>query len=129
MTTIEAMNEATQAAEDPREALVGRLFESMIGAGELYTLYLGEQLGLYQALAGGGWRTVVELAASAGIAERYAREWLEQQAASGYIEVDLGVNGVNRFRLDPASAEVLLDKDSPYYFGVAGRHAAARPRR
>lgn len=124
MTTTEMMQGTGQAAEtDPREALVGRLFESVIAAGELYTLYLGEQLGLYRALADGEWKTSATLAGSTGIAERYAREWLEQQAASAYVETKGTADGGRLFRLDPRAAEVLLDKDSPFYFGVAGRVA------
>ena len=46
------------------------------------------RLGLYEALAGAGAVTPGELAATAGIAERYAQEWLEQQAVAGVVEVD-----------------------------------------
>ena len=39
---------------DPAAALADRLFHDMIGALELFTVYLGERLGLYRALADGG---------------------------------------------------------------------------
>ena len=49
---------------------------------------LGVGLGLYEALVGSAAVTSAELASLAGIAERYAREWLEQQAVAGVVEVD-----------------------------------------
>ena len=49
---------------------------------------MGDRLGLYEALRDGSAVTSSELAATTGIAERYAREWLEQQAAIGYLTVD-----------------------------------------
>ena len=55
---------------------------------ELANVELGIRLGLYEALAGAGPVTPAELADRAGIAERYAREWLEQQAVAGVVEVD-----------------------------------------
>ena len=69
------------------DALSGRVFESLIGSGELLSIYVGDRLGLYGALAEGP-ATAPELAGRAGIAERYAREWLEQQAVAGFLEVD-----------------------------------------
>jgi 2-polyprenyl-3-methyl-5-hydroxy-6-metoxy-1,4-benzoquinol methylase len=64
-----------------------RVLESAIGALELFGIYLGDRLGLYQALRGGP-RTAGELAEAAGIAPRYAQEWLEQQAVAGVLTVD-----------------------------------------
>src|SRR5215472_8959727 len=69
-------------------ALAERLFRDMVGALELYTVYLGERLGLYRALDSGGPATSSELAERTGTAERYIREWLEHHAASGLLEVD-----------------------------------------
>ena len=60
----------------------------MTGALELLTVYLGERLGLYQALHADGPATSAELAARTGTTERYIREWLEHHAASGLLEVD-----------------------------------------
>ena len=55
---------------------------------DLFGVYLGDRLGLYRALADAGPLTSGGLAEAAGIHERYAREWLEQQAATGILEVD-----------------------------------------
>ena len=65
-----------------------RLVSSAIGTLELFAVYLGTRLGLYEALREHGPMTVAELAGAAGIDARYAREWLEQQAVAGFIVVD-----------------------------------------
>jgi hypothetical protein len=60
------------------EALAERLVDDTTHALETLSVYLGLELGLYQALADLGTATEAELATAAGIAPRYAREWLEQ---------------------------------------------------
>jgi hypothetical protein len=49
---------------------------------------MGDKLGLYRALAGTGPLTPADLAARTGTTERYVREWLNAQAAGGYVEYD-----------------------------------------
>ena len=83
-------------------ALAGRLFEALLGTADLLNVYLGDRLGLYAALAQGGPATSAELAARAGIAERYAREWLEQQAVGGIDRVRRPVRRGERAQLLPA---------------------------
>src|SRR5262249_16610162 len=63
--------------EAARDILAERFIDSAIPALELLSVHLGLELGLYRALDGGA--TETELATRAGIALRYAREWLEQQ--------------------------------------------------
>jgi 2-polyprenyl-3-methyl-5-hydroxy-6-metoxy-1,4-benzoquinol methylase len=65
-----------------------RLFQGAIGALELFGVYLGDRLGLYDVLRDGAPMTAPDLAARAGIDARYAREWLEQQAVAGVLAVD-----------------------------------------
>ena len=72
--------------DDP---LCDRLFRSELGALDLLTVYVGERLGLYRSLAEHGPANSAELAERTGTAERYIREWLEQQAATGFLEVDI----------------------------------------
>ena len=74
-----------EAVTERRDALVGRLFGSILEAMDLLNVYLGDRLGLYRALADGGPATAAELAGRASIHERYAREWLEQQAVTGLL--------------------------------------------
>jgi 2-polyprenyl-3-methyl-5-hydroxy-6-metoxy-1,4-benzoquinol methylase len=90
-----------------RDALAERLFESTRSALDLFCVYLGDRLGLYRALAGRGPTTTEDFAAVAGIHPRYAREWLEQQAVGGILEVEDG-----RFTLPPGHAETLADTES-----------------
>ncbi len=98
------------------EALVGRMFEAALGSMDLYAIGLGTRLGLYAALHEGGPATSTELAARAGIAERYAREWLEQQAVTGLLEVATdGPATERRFALPEYAVPVLLDPTSPAY--------------
>jgi predicted O-methyltransferase YrrM len=86
--------DARPAAANPRpevdrtDGLHERLFGDALGALELYTIYLGERLGLYRALAESGPATSSQLAARTGTTERYVREWLEQHAASELLAVD-----------------------------------------
>jgi 2-polyprenyl-3-methyl-5-hydroxy-6-metoxy-1,4-benzoquinol methylase len=100
----------------PAEALVGRLFEAGLGSLELVNVYLGDRLGLYRALASDGPATPGDLAARAGIHERYAREWLEQQAVAGILDVDdVALPEDQRgYTLPEGHAEPLTDLDSPF---------------
>lgn len=97
------------------EALSGRLFMAGLEALELLNVELGLRLGLYTALVNRGPLTTGELAEVAGIAERYAREWLEQQTVTGIVDVDDVAADARsrRYGLSTAHAHVLLDADSP----------------
>jgi SAM-dependent methyltransferase len=112
---------------DAREALAERLIDDVTSALETLGVYLGLELGLYQALADLGTATQAELAATAGIAPRYAREWLEQQTVAGYLACDDPGRPAEqrRYRLPAGHAEVFLDADSPYHAApVAGMLAS-----
>ena len=108
---------SARTAEQRREALVERLFGSAIGMMELLSIYVGERPGLYRALAEDGAATAPELAAATATNERYAREWLEQQAVAGILEVEdeRAEPEARRFRLPEGHDEVLLERDSLYY--------------
>src|SRR5262245_14031238 len=69
----------------PPDELVNRLFESTLGAMDLFSVYLGDRLGYYRTLYKEGPATSAELARRTGTAERYAREWLEQQAVTRFL--------------------------------------------
>lgn len=116
-----------QLTGQQRDELVERLFGASLGAIDILTVYLGEHLGLYQALSDGGPLTSLELAAKTGTHERYAREWLEQQAIIGIVEVDDAdtVPKSRRYGLPPGHAEVLLDRDSLAYLGPLARFIPA----
>ncbi len=83
---------------------------------------LGSKLGLYKAMAGAGPLSAKELAKRAGCAERYVREWLNAQAAGGY----LGYHAVSdTYEISPEHAMVLADEDSPVYIPPAWNVPAA----
>lgn len=71
---------------------------------------LGDRLGFYRALAAEGPMTSAELAAKTGTHERYVREWLSNQAASGYVTYD---SSSRRFTLPAEHAPMLADENSP----------------
>ena len=102
------------SAGQRRDELVERLFGSALGAMDLLCVYLGDRLGMYGALADSGPSTSAELASTTGVHERYAREWLEQQALTGILEaVDPDASDAERRYAVPAGHdEVLLDASS-----------------
>ena len=100
---------------EAREALAERLFEALIGTMELACVHIGDRLGLYAALDEGGPQTSAELAARAGVDERYGREWLEQQAVAGVLTVDdpRRPAAERRYALPEGHREGLLDRRQP----------------
>lgn len=77
---------------------------------------LGSKLGLYKAMAGAGPISAAELAARSGCAQRYVREWLNSQAAGGYVDYHATSD---TYELSPEQALVLADEDSPVYLPSA----------
>jgi 2-polyprenyl-3-methyl-5-hydroxy-6-metoxy-1,4-benzoquinol methylase len=86
------------------------------------TVIVGEKLGLYKAMAGEGALTSKELADKTSTSERYVREWLAAQAASGYVSYD---DKTGRFWLSPEQAFALADETSPAYVPGAFQIAAS----
>jgi SAM-dependent methyltransferase len=100
---------------DPTDALAERLFAATLGTLELFSIYLGAELGLYRTLEKRGPSTPAELAERAGIAPRYAREWLEQQAVAGLLDVEdtTAAADARRYALAPEHARVLAHAEDP----------------
>jgi 2-polyprenyl-3-methyl-5-hydroxy-6-metoxy-1,4-benzoquinol methylase len=92
------------------EAFVGTMVSEMGAAANAALVLLGDRLGLFRALADHGPMTSDQLAARTGTRERYVREWLSSQAASGYVSYDASGE---KFFLSPEQAAVLADEDSP----------------
>jgi 2-polyprenyl-3-methyl-5-hydroxy-6-metoxy-1,4-benzoquinol methylase len=91
-------------------ALLGKMVTELGAAYTGASVILGDQLGLYKSLAASGPSTPAQLAERTGTAERYVREWLSNQAASGYIEYDAGSG---TFHVTPEQAMVFADPNSP----------------
>ncbi|HYS53419.1 MAG TPA: class I SAM-dependent methyltransferase [Thermoanaerobaculia bacterium] len=73
---------------------------------------IGEKLGLYKTLATSAPMTPAELANKTGTNERYVREWLNAQAAGGYVTYDAGSG---RYSMTEEQAFTLAQEDSPAY--------------
>jgi 2-polyprenyl-3-methyl-5-hydroxy-6-metoxy-1,4-benzoquinol methylase len=98
-------------------------FVQDFGAGATAPLIvIGDKLGLYKAMADGDPVTPAELAERTDCRERYIREWLCQQAASGYLEYDAATGS---FRLPPEHALALAHDDSPVFIPGAFQLLAA----
>jgi hypothetical protein len=94
------------------EQNVHRLLGALTGAATTAMVAVGDQLGLYRALAEGGPVTPDELAIRTGTAARYLREWLSQQAAAGFLAYR---EGDGRYVLPAEAAAVLADEASPAF--------------
>src|ERR687898_2380485 len=84
---------------------------------EILSIHVGDRLGFYQALVEDDGATASQLADATVTDERYAREWLEQQAVAGILEVDDAdaQPEQRRYRLPEGHDEVLLERDSLYF--------------
>ena len=109
------------------DALVARLFEQSLGMFDVMSVYLGDRLGLYRCLRDDGPATPPELASRAGIHPRYAREWLEQQAVTGFLDVDdvAADADARRYTLPEEFVAPLLDPDSPMSIAPLARSVVA----
>lgn len=76
------------SAAQQTDAFIEKILQSTRGAFEMFGMYLGVRLGYYRALSENGPANSQQLAERTGTYERYAREWLEQQAICGVLEVD-----------------------------------------
>ena len=95
-------------AEDFTDRVVGDIAVAMSAA----LVVVGDRLGFYQALAGGGAMTTVELASETGTHERYVREWLNAQTAAGYVKYEATTG---RYYLPPEHVPALADAESPAF--------------
>jgi SAM-dependent methyltransferase len=107
------MSEPQATPEGRRDALVERLFAASVGALDVLAVYFGDRLGLYRALAERGPSTSAALASATGLNERYVREWLEQQATSGILELERTDDGAEpTYSLPAGHDEALVDDTS-----------------
>ncbi len=99
---------------DPQklEAFVFRAVAEVGATLNAALVVMGDKLGLYRALSGAGPMTPVELARRSGASERYVREWLNAQAAGGYVEYD-ATDGT--YILPPEQAAAMTDDSSPAF--------------
>ncbi|WP_448626131.1 class I SAM-dependent methyltransferase [Geodermatophilus sp. URMC 64] len=106
--------------------LAERILEAVSGSFELAAVHLGTRLGWYRALAEQA-ASAPELAERTGTDPRYAREWLEHQAVTGYLTVDdpRADADARRYHLPPEHVGVLVDELDPDYMPPFARMALA----
>jgi SAM-dependent methyltransferase len=104
--------EHTKLDHSKLEAFLNRAIGDLSAGYGGVMVSLGNKLGLYKAMAGAGPLSANEVAKRAGCAERYVREWLNSQAAGGYVEYH-AVSGT--YELSPEQAVVLADEESPLF--------------
>jgi 2-polyprenyl-3-methyl-5-hydroxy-6-metoxy-1,4-benzoquinol methylase len=103
----------TETADQARlEEFMGRLIGYLTGSAVIFAITLGDELGLYQAMAGQGPLTAGTLAARTGCHPRLLREWLDGQAASGLIGYDPDRDA---YTLDGEATMALADENSPVF--------------
>jgi SAM-dependent methyltransferase len=107
---------------DRLNTFIGKMLGDVGAAMNASLMLIGDKLGLYKALAAKGPLTAAELAQATSTGERYIREWLAAQAASGYVDYD-AVSG--KFSMTPEQGMILADEDSPVFMGAVSSVVAA----
>jgi SAM-dependent methyltransferase len=117
MTTIDRTDAAAKPAERPidPDKLMAFVFRAVGEVGATLNtalVVMGDELGYYRALADGTPTTPAELAEGTSTSEHYAREWLNAQAAGGFVDYD---PDTRRYTLPAEHAAALVDENSPAY--------------
>jgi SAM-dependent methyltransferase len=107
---------------DRLNTFIGKMLGDVGAAMGASLMLIGDKLGLYKTLTAKGPMNSSELARATGTSERYVREWLSAQAASGYVEYNAASN---KFSMTPEQTLVLGDDDSPVFMGAVGSVVAA----
>jgi 2-polyprenyl-3-methyl-5-hydroxy-6-metoxy-1,4-benzoquinol methylase len=98
--------------QDKLQAFLGRAVQDMGAAMSTALVVIGDKLGLYKALAESNPLTPAELAAKTGTHQRYVHEWLNNQAAGGYVNYDAQTQ---RYSMSPEQVTTLADESSPVF--------------
>ena len=107
---------------DKLNAFMGKMLGDVGAAMNASLMLIGDKLGLYKTLSEKGPFTSTELAQATDTSERYVREWLAAQAASGYVEYDAATG---KFSMTPEQTMVFGDEDSPVFMGAVGSLVSA----
>lgn len=94
------------------EPLLGKMVTELGAAVNGALVIVGDRLGLYKALAQKGPLSAKDLAGATATTERYVREWLSAQAASGFVDYDAASD---KFSLSAEQAAVFADEESPVF--------------
>ncbi len=94
------------------EELVGQLVGHMTGGALCLSMWLGDELGMYRAMAGNGPMTADDIAGTTSCNPRLIREWLDSQAAAGLVAYD---GEADTYTLSDEVAMILADESSPAF--------------
>lgn len=111
--------------EPDADAVAQRILDAALGTMDILAIHLGDRLGWYRSLADEGPASAAELARRTGTSERYAAEWLEQQAITGLLIAHDDDGEARRFTLPPGPAEVLTDSSSLNFLAPLARILAS----
>jgi SAM-dependent methyltransferase len=114
--------QATEIDQDALMAFIGQVVGELGATVNAALIVIGDRLGLYRAMAGAGPISAGELAVRTGTTERYIREWLNAQAAGGYVDYEADTQ---RYSLSAEKALALADESSPAFVGGAFQLALA----
>src|SRR4029453_16252710 len=84
----------------------------MTGGAVCFAIWLGDELGMYQAMAGIGAVSADDVAAKTECHTRLVREWLDGQAAAGLVAYDAARDS---YELSDEAAFVLANEESPAF--------------
>src|SRR5688572_17066219 len=107
-------------SEEKLNRVLGQALSDFGGTYHAALVVIGDELGLYKAMASDSPLSPAALAAKTGTAERYIREWLNANAAGGYVDYDAATG---QYSLSPEQAMILADEQSPAFI-VGGFQAA-----
>jgi 2-polyprenyl-3-methyl-5-hydroxy-6-metoxy-1,4-benzoquinol methylase len=116
------LQEAAKIDQDKLNSFVMKFVGDFGATLHASTVLIGEKLGLYKALADSRGMSPADLAGKTHTNERYVREWLSAQAASGYAMYD---PGTGKYSMSPEQAFTLADENSPAYLPGAFYLAAS----
>jgi SAM-dependent methyltransferase len=116
----------TRTSDRTTEEVAERVFTALLGTFDVIAIHLGDRLGWYRSLVDDGPATAAQLAQRTETHPRYTREWLEQQAVTGLLQVQTDGEPESRvYGLDAATAEVLTDPQSLDYLAPIARMICA----
>src|SRR5437899_921923 len=101
-----------QVDEAKLEEFMGKMVGNMTGGALCFAVWLGDELGLYRALADSGPLSADAVAKKAGCNARLVREWLDAQAAGGIVDFD---PAADTYTLGDEAAMALADDTSPVF--------------
>jgi SAM-dependent methyltransferase len=107
---------------DKLNTFIGKMLGDVGAAMNASLMLIGDKLGLYKTLSAKGPLSSAELAQATNTSERYVREWLAAQAASGYVDYNAASG---KFSMTPEQTLVFGDEDSPVFMGAVGDLVAA----